>query len=499
MSEVVVNMLPESWEMTTLSKVTLPIEKVKPANEPSKEILYLDIGGVDKATNTVVDYKIYLGKDAPSRAQQAIKKGDVAFASVRPYLRNIAVVPNSLDNQVGSTGFCFLRAADGIDSKYIYYWVISNTFINDITKYQKGSSYPAVTNKQILERRIPLAPPEQQKRIVAKIEELFSHIDAGTAALKKAKQLLKQYRQSVLKAAVTGELTKQWREDRLKDDVQGSTSAAGAGSAGAAKLEPASQLLERILQERRQKWEAQQLEQFKAKGKVPKDDGWKGKYKEPENVEIEDKLVELPSCWQWVCLDSLIVDGPKNGIYLPKTKYGSGIPIIRIDDFQDGYIRPYEKLQKVQATEVEVTVYQVSLKSLIINRVNSLTHLGKCLIIKDEYIPCLFESNMMKADMVSQVKVEYLDYYIQSQFGRSRLIKNAKWAVNQASINQQDVKSMEITLPPYEEQHEIIRVVATNLDSITRLEADIDVQLKKAGKNKQSILASAFSGKLLHE
>ena len=106
---------------------------------------------------------------------------------------------------------------------------------------------------------IPLAPPEQQKRIVAKIEELFSHIDAGIEALKKAKQLLKQYRQSVLKAAVTGELTKEWREAN-KD-----------------KLEPASQLLERILKERRQKWEEQQLEQFKAKGKMPKDDKWKRK------------------------------------------------------------------------------------------------------------------------------------------------------------------------------------------------------------------------------
>jgi type I restriction enzyme S subunit len=133
---------------------------------------------------------------------------------------------------------------------------------------------------------------------------------------------------------------------------------------------------------------------------------------------------------------------------------------------------------------------------LIINRVNSLTHLGKCLIIKDEYIPCLFESNMMKADMASQVKVEYLDYYIQSQFGRSRLIKNAKWAVNQASINQQDVKNMEITLPSYEEQSEIVRVATEKLDSIMRLETDIDVQLIKAKTNKQSILASAFSGGL---
>jgi type I restriction enzyme S subunit len=241
MSEAVNSELPDNWVMTTLGNITQPIEKVKPADEPQKEILYLDIGGIDKATNTVIDYKKYLGKDAPSRAQQEIKKGDIAFANVRPYLRNIAIVPNDLDGQVGSTGFCFLRPAEGVDNKYIYYWVLSNTFINDINKYQKGSSYPAVTNKQILERNIPLAPPEQQRRIVIKIEELFSHIDAGIEALKKAKQILKQYRQTILKAAVTGELTREWREAN-KD-----------------KLEPASQLLDRILKERRQKWEEQQL------------------------------------------------------------------------------------------------------------------------------------------------------------------------------------------------------------------------------------------------
>jgi type I restriction enzyme S subunit len=120
MSESVTKGLPENWELTTLGDVTQAIEKVKPANEPTKEILYLDIGGIDKATNSVVNYKTYLGKDAPSRAQQAIKKGDIAFASVRPYLRNIAIVPNNLDDQVGSTGFCFLRPTEGVSNKYIY-------------------------------------------------------------------------------------------------------------------------------------------------------------------------------------------------------------------------------------------------------------------------------------------------------------------------------------------------------------------------------------------
>ncbi|WP_101756881.1 restriction endonuclease subunit S [Oceanicoccus sp. KOV_DT_Chl] len=97
----------------------------------------------------------------------------------------------------------------GVEQKYFWYWFQTV----DLGVIADGAIVPQINHGDIEPLLIPIAPPEQQKRIVAKIEELFSHIDAGIAALNKAKQLLKQYRQSVLKAAVTGELTKQWRED----------------------------------------------------------------------------------------------------------------------------------------------------------------------------------------------------------------------------------------------------------------------------------------------
>ncbi|MCB9397380.1 MAG: restriction endonuclease subunit S [Acidobacteria bacterium] len=368
----------------------------------------------------------------------------------------------------------YLVPPKGIFIKYLYYHL---NHLN-LGHLDKSTAIPSLNRNDAYKVPVNMAPLEQQKRIVAKIEELFSHIDAGIEALKKAKQLLKQYRQSVLKAAVTGELTKEWREAN-KD-----------------KLEPASQLLERILKERRQKWEEQQLEQFKVKGNMPKDDKWKEKYKVPVQAENVTELEDLPDNWKWVFLDSLIVDGPQNGLYLPKTKYGSGVPIVRIDDFQDGYVRPYNNLQKVNANKSEVETYSLQKGNLVINRVNSPTHLGKCMVVKEGYDPCLFESNMMKSELSSNVSSEYVDYYIQSKFGRSKLIRNAKWAVNQASINQQDVKNTEITLPPFEEQSEIKRLVSEKFDGIDRLNNELDIQLSKAEKNRQSILASAFSGKV---
>ena len=130
-------------------------------------------------------------------------------------------------------------------------------------------------------RPVPLPPENEQIRIVAKIEELFTKLDAGKEELLQAKARLKRYRQAVLKAAMDGKLTEDWRKKQGDE------------------IESASILLDRILKERRDKWEADQLEQMSAKGKTPKDDKWKNKYMEPLGPDTS-KLPELPEGWMWV-------------------------------------------------------------------------------------------------------------------------------------------------------------------------------------------------------
>ena len=112
------------------------------------------------------------------------------------------------------------------------------------------------------------------------MKNLFTKLDAGIESLKQVQTLLKKYRQSVLKSAVEGKLTSEWRKQH-KDE-----------------LEPADKLLERILKERKEKWEAEQLANFKAKGKKPPKN-WQNKYKEPTPPDTSN-LPELPDGWMWV-------------------------------------------------------------------------------------------------------------------------------------------------------------------------------------------------------
>jgi type I restriction enzyme S subunit len=408
------------------------------------------------------------------------QEGDVLFAKITPCMENgkMAIVPK-VENGLGfgSTEFHVLRPKEGIDARYIYYYVSSKNFRGEAERYMSGAvGQKRVTTPYLKESKIPVAPPEQQKRIVAEIEKQLSRLDEAVANLKRVKANLKRYKAAVLKAAVEGKLA----EERRKQHPD---------------VEPASKLLERILAERRQKWEEAELAKMKAKGKAPKDDKWKKKYKEPETLDTTN-LPELPVGWNWVSMDSLIVWGPQNGLYLPKTAYKPGIAILRIDDYQDGHSREVAGLQQVNTTEENVERYGLERNDFVINRVNSPSHLGKCIVIKTRNLPSLFESNMMRLKLASSIRAEYVELYFHSKCGKTRLIDNAKWAVNQASINQGDVSMTAVPLPPENEQGLIINEVGSRFAIVTSIEAALEANMRRAERLRQSILSKAFSGQL---
>ena len=157
-----------------------------------------------------------------------------------------------------------LRTNTNFSSKYLFYYIMSPFIQDKIENMQSGSTNQVELGKKaICETTLPVPPSPEQTRIVSKIDELFSDLDKGEEALHRVQKLIERYRQSVLKAAVTGELTRDWREKNQ-----------GKGETG-------EELLKRILKARRKAWEEAELAKMKAKGQEPEDDKWKRKYKEP--------------------------------------------------------------------------------------------------------------------------------------------------------------------------------------------------------------------------
>ena len=133
-------------------------------------IRYIDISSVDNASKQVTGYVEYPINDAPSRAQQVVKKGDILVSTVRPNLKNIAINHYSGDNYVASTGFCVIRCSKCLP-EYMWGVISSDAFTQSMCEQASGISYPAVRDSDILQYRIPNAPLDLQEQFAAFVRQ----------------------------------------------------------------------------------------------------------------------------------------------------------------------------------------------------------------------------------------------------------------------------------------------------------------------------------------
>jgi len=196
-----------------LSNLAVDTIRKNPKREfPNKNFYYVDISSVDKEKCQIVSPKEMLGSDSPSRARKVIHKGDVIFATTRPELKTIALIPESLDEQICSTGFCVLRHKNHIIPEYIYFQLRSPFFINQIIKKQHGASYPAVNDSEVFDTDVLL--PEKdgeklivlQKEVVEKFKQVAQYMDSLRESQREIESQLDDLQQSILSQAFKGEL-----------------------------------------------------------------------------------------------------------------------------------------------------------------------------------------------------------------------------------------------------------------------------------------------------
>jgi len=213
-----------------------------------------------------------------SEPTKVVARGDILL-SIRAPVGPTNIAPET--SCIGR-GLAGIRAETGINQLYLYYFFKSVE--PWLSEQGTGSTFAAISGQFVREISCPVAPSDEQTRIVTKLEELLTDLDAGAAELKAAQKKLGQYRQSLLKSAVEGALTAEWR-------AKHSLSETGA------------QLLERILTERRARWEAKQLAKFSEQGKTLSRD-WQKKYPEPVQPDTTD-LPALPEGWVWASVDRI--------------------------------------------------------------------------------------------------------------------------------------------------------------------------------------------------
>lgn len=157
--------------MTRVGSLREVVEKStgtrNPAVQPDDEFTYVDVSAIDNQQKIINGARLLLGSEAPSRARKLLRADDVLVSTVRPNLNAVALVPSELDGQVGSTGFCVLRAMPSrVLPEYLFYFVRSQRFVDALAGLVAGALYPAVTDSQVLDQELPLPSLSEQRRIV---------------------------------------------------------------------------------------------------------------------------------------------------------------------------------------------------------------------------------------------------------------------------------------------------------------------------------------------
>nr|WP_229519089.1 restriction endonuclease subunit S [Massilia rhizosphaerae] len=409
-----------------------------------------------------------------------VRKGDVLY--VKDGAGTGAVALNTLDEPfslLSSVGV--LRPGPALFPKYLLYALQEPDTKRSMLDNVAGVAITRLTLKKLNASEIPIAPPAEQARIVAKLEELLSDLDAGVAELKAAQKKLQQYRQSLLKAAVEGALTASWRE---------------AHRAANTPLETGAQLLERILRERRARWEKKQLAKFKEQGKTPSKD-WQKKYPEPVAPDTTG-LPELPKGWVWASLDQLL-SRLRSGTAETSTRELTPYPVLKSSAVRQGKI-DFGALNYLHADQCRNDDYLEDGDLLISRLSGSVEYVGCCAVVQAvppmsvQYPDRIFCG---KLSSPSQHIAIHVVNTLRSPSARIRIEAAAKSTAGHKRISLSDLHPFPVPLPPLAEMAALGEIVQTALTCSDDMEAALELARKQSTAQRQNILRAAFAGQLV--
>ena len=388
-------------------------------------------------------------------------QGDVIFGRLRPYLNKVYMPDFS---GLASGEFIVFPSQLNLDNAYLKYFLNQWEFVSFVTRLNTGDR-PRVEFTQFADYPFPLAPFPEQRRIVAEIEKQFTRLDASVESLKRAQANLKRYRASVLKSACEGSLV---------------PTEAELARAEGRDYEPAGVLLERILAERRARWESQEKR--------------RGQYKEPSAPDTSD-LPDLPEGWAWATVQQLS-NLIQYGTSAKASTDASGIPVLRMGNIQGGSLG-YSDLKYLPEHNPDVQTTLLNHGDLLFNRTNSAELVGKSAVYKDNHPSACFASYLIRVSFSDEFSSDYACACINSQYGRSFIGRVKSQQVGQANVNGSKLASMPLPLPPLAEQQRIVAEVERRLSVIQQAEATVTASLARAERLRQSILKQAFSGQLV--
>jgi type I restriction enzyme, S subunit len=469
--------IPLGWQLVELGEICERIvdgsHNPPRASEVGKPML--SARNIADFTINFDDYRLISDVDFElEHSRTQVSTGDVLLTIVGTIGRT-AVVPQKIQKFALQRSVAVVKPL-GVDSRYVAYFLSSPETQRWLQDNAKGTAQKGVYLKTLGTLPLKVAPENEQTRIVAKLEELLSDLDAGVAELKAAQKKLAQYRQSLLKAAVEGALTAEWRVKHKP-------------------TETGAQLLERILKERRTRWEAKQLAKFAEQGKTPPKD-WQKKYPESVQPDTTD-LPELPEGWVWTSVDDLC-DSVRNGLSKTPNTDQRGFPIFKINAVRPMAVN-FEAIKHIEISESEAADYWVETGDVLATRYNgSVDLLGVFGMVKAVPQRTLHPDKLIRMKPMTGMGLgAWLEVCGNIGVSRKHLVSRVKTTAGQTGISGDDLKKTPIPVPPADEQAAAIALLNDRLEGINELVMPTELALKQSTAQRQNILRAAFAGELV--
>lgn len=429
------------------------------------------------------DELVWVPRTAVS-SEQFLRPGDIVLAASSGSLSVVGKAAILQHEWLGAFGaFCMVvrpRSAF-ILPRFLAYYFQTSGYRRRVSELAAGVNINNLRREHIESTSFPLPSRVEQARIVAVLDAELTRLDAAVAALERVRTNLKRYRASVLKAAVEGRLVPTEAELARKEGRD---------------FEPASLLLDRILVERRRRWEESELDRMKAAGKPPKDDRWKSKYKEPVAPDTST-LSRLPDGWSWTTVDQISFD-VRYGSSAKADEDSTGVPTLRMGNIVNAGL-DFADLKYLQPDHWEFPDLLLQTGDLLFNRTNSAELVGKSAVFKTHSVPCSFASYLIRVRLWTECSPDYLCFFLNSFHGRRWIASVVSQQVGQANVNGTKLKNCAIPLPPKAEQHRIVSEVERLASVVQEATRGTSSAVARSARLRQSILKWAFEGRLVDQ
>lgn len=418
-----------------------------------------------------------------------LEQGDLLIARMpEPLGRSCQFPLEGREKFVTVVDVCAVRfGSSDVNGKYMMYLINSPTVRTDIEALKSGSTRKRISRKNLATIYMPIAPVNEQHRIVAKIEALISELDQGIENLQTARDQLNVYRQAVLMHAFEGKLTETWREGK-KDELQ-----------------TADDLRNGIELNRQKRYERQledwktAIEKWEQSGRQGKKPVRPKKLKQLASLSDADKHADVPPNWCHIRLGS-VIDEPKYGTS-KKCDYGAdGIGVLRIPNVANGVIDPTD-LKFAEFDEDETEVFGLQRGDILTIRSNgSISLVGKCALVSEEDEQYLFAGYLIRLrPHRCVVRSDFLNAVLSSHELRKQIESKAKSTSGVNNINSGEIQDLIIPICGLAEQDEVVRILDEKLSIIDQMQSDIRKQLSVSSALRQSILKRALSGQLVEQ